>query len=206
MNTKKLFARSLLATALVSSLSFAATDGALSPFETSANLSMQANVQSLISITHVDDVTFGSMGPGVNVFGGETYTQTESICVYTNSDTFELEIDALNSNPTDGFRAEGLGRFGLLPFRIDLREGEFNAGVYTYTDYAVDVTPNQVVGNLSYDTNYYQDEDCNSSTSLQENIQVVFVLQGDDVVNARPDNYVGEVTITARTTTGEFLD
>lgn len=197
--------KALLATALFSSFTMAASDGALTAFETEATLEMAANVQSLISVTHVGDVSFGLLYPGNNVFAGQTYTQTESICVYTNANGFELEIDA-DGVGDNGFAAIGLGLFDFLPYKVDVRLGQWDDGPnsFNYTDVATNVQPRQTVSGLSYDSTFYNDTDCNSSETLAENIEIVFSLEGDDLMSATPDDYRSTVRITARTTNGEF--
>jgi hypothetical protein len=204
MIRKTLLATALLGT-LFSATSMAATDGALSPFETTGEMQVAATVQSIISITHVDDVSFGALGPGSNVFAGETYTQTENICVYTNANSFDLQISS-SAGGDNGFASEGLGHFENLHYTLDIRRGVWEEGpaTFSYYDYAIDVQQNETIQGLNYDTDHYNDTDCNSSTTLQENVQLAFTLNGDDLVDATPDTYWGTVTIIARTSTGEI--
>ena len=186
--------------AIFSGSAFAATDGPLSINQSNANLDVSATVEPVISITHVDDVSFGVFTPGIDTFGGEDVVLTESMCIYTNAAGFELELRS-NFGVGTGFAMGGEIDRDILPYSIAIEHGTEGDG-FEYVPVTLDALSGISYPFLSYASGYYTDTDCNSSTTLQENIVLRFRLLGDDILDALPDDYTDTITITARTSSG----
>lgn len=186
--------------AIFSGSAFAATNGPLSINQTNASLDVTATVEPVISITHVDDVSFGVFAPGIDTFAGEEFTSVESMCVYTNAAGFELELRSNYGVGTD-FVMGGQIDSDILPYSIAIEHGTEGDG-FEYVPVTPDALSGVSYGSMSYASGYYTDTDCNSSTTLQENITLYFRVLGDDILGVLPDDYSDTLTITARTTSG----
>ncbi len=177
-----------------------ADDSGLSVDEAQATAKVSAVVDSVISIKHVDDISFGNLSPGVNVQYDDELTRVDSICVYSNTEGFDLQLDS--ANPFDDFFSMVGENTGVQMFYT------IGIDVYGYND--GDFYNNQVVEKAKTGSAYgplYMnagDENCSEMDEMEnlvdgDNVQLTYTLSGADVFNSVPDTYTDTVTITART-------
>lgn len=176
-----------------------ADDSGLSVDEAQATAKVSAVVDSVISIKHVDDISFGNLSPGVNVQYDDELTRVDSICVYSNTEGFDLQLDS--ANPFDDFFSmvgENTGNEMIYSIGINV----FGNGEGGY--YNEQVVEKAKTGS-TYGPLYMEvyDEDCSEMGEMEEqvagdNVQLTYTLSGAGVFNAVPDTYTDTVTITAR--------
>ena len=188
----------VLATA-VAIPALAATDGPTAQNETSGTMDVSVDLSSVVAITGLDDISFGSHTPGVTIALGESIEQVESFCVFSNADTgFTLAFESDNGGAAGPFTMIG-GTYGeSLGYNVALEFGEYFNSAFTYTQMTPSAMKQAGYGNFSYSDSYYVDNNCNSSSGLEENIRLTFSMAGDDGAAVRPDAYSDTLTIIAR--------
>lgn len=195
-NLKTLIALSVL----IPSISMAASDGPLQSVSSSGELIVSATVDNVIGIRNVDDVDFGTFSPGVNITASETKTIRETVCVFTNANSFEFELSSrYGSDGGFGMVGEDLPDEDVvtLPYNIALSYMSSGSGTFAETIIDTEAGESQSYGPFEY-SSLYDDDSCGSSFGQVDNVFVYFQIAGSDVVSLKPGSYFDEVTITAR--------
>ncbi len=174
-----------------------AVDSGLSVDEAQATSEVSAVVESVVSIKHVDDIDFGHLPTNFGDNYNDEIVKTDSICVYSNTSTFALQLDSTSSF---GFRMTGESTGEDITYDIAIDTyGEGESGLFDLrvVDYAASGSEYGPLIMSATDENC-SDFELPDQIDSGNNVTLTYTISGSSAKGAYPDVYSDTVTITAR--------
>jgi len=211
MNKMKLAFLSVIAAGSFSAV--AATNGALSPDESTASIEVAAEIVPMLQITGVNDVDFGRLIVGQNLVPDALFQEVESFCVFTNGSGYNLTFESANAELTSGsgssFSMISSEDFvsDQLPYSIKLEVLVPTAADAEYSTIAELMDKDTTYGPFVYQSGYeYQDSECGTPDGNFDNVKLTFSLDSEDAFQVLPSTYNDTIFVIARSVNSTFGD
>lgn len=191
----------ILPAAMVLSIgAHAATQGNLSEDNTSGTMFVTADVAPVISISGIDDISLGTITPGLGDNASGVHTREESFCVYSNADNFTLSFESERGYSATSFGMSGASTGDTLPYTVDLEfaDTQMNLNDFGFYDIADNITGSVSYGPFLYEKTYFYDTMCTSETGTEDNVRITIKIDDLEAAFSSPDEYTDVLTITAR--------